>query len=42
MTVEHIPQTDWKDDTLRWEMSAKYQNRCPTPFAAAGVRFVIT
>ncbi|MFD4247305.1 hypothetical protein ACFWP3_37815 [Streptomyces sp. NPDC058525] len=21
----------WKDDTLRWEVSAKWQNRCPNP-----------
>ncbi|MFC7912402.1 hypothetical protein [Streptomyces sp. NPDC057386] len=21
----------WKDDTLRWEVSARYQNRCPNP-----------
>ncbi|MFI5864559.1 hypothetical protein [Streptomyces sp. NPDC051546] len=21
----------WKDDTLRWEVSQKYQNRCPNP-----------
>jgi hypothetical protein len=22
---------DWKDDTLRWEVTEKYQNRCPNP-----------
>ncbi|MGW3954621.1 hypothetical protein ACWEKM_27650 [Streptomyces sp. NPDC004752] len=22
---------NWKDDTLRWEVSQKYQNRCPNP-----------
>ncbi|MCX4826906.1 hypothetical protein OG883_45550 [Streptomyces sp. NBC_01142] len=23
--------SNWKDDTLRWEVSQKYQNRCPNP-----------
>ncbi|MGW3390524.1 hypothetical protein [Streptomyces cinereoruber] len=25
------PSAHWKDDTLRWEVSAKSQNRCPNP-----------
>ncbi|MET7490192.1 hypothetical protein [Streptomyces sp. NPDC005538] len=24
-------EPNWKDDTLRWEVSQKYQNRCPNP-----------
>ncbi|MEU5036087.1 hypothetical protein AB0G48_18295 [Streptomyces rubiginosohelvolus] len=26
-----VPGQRWKDDTLRWEVSAKSQNRCPNP-----------
>lgn len=26
-----VPARRWKDDTLRWEVRAKSQNRCPNP-----------
>ncbi|WP_327411357.1 hypothetical protein OG458_42225 (plasmid) [Streptomyces sp. NBC_01281] len=31
MAPEPIPQPSWKDETLRWEVSMKFQNRCPNP-----------
>lgn len=31
VAAEYIPEPNWKDDTLRWEVSMKYQNRCPNP-----------
>ncbi|MEV6399842.1 hypothetical protein AB0M39_34505 [Streptomyces sp. NPDC051907] len=30
-TAEHVPEPNWKDDTLRWEVKLKHQNRCPNP-----------
>ncbi|MFI1701441.1 hypothetical protein ACH419_36550 [Streptomyces bobili] len=29
--AEHITAPNWRDETLRWEVSEKYQNRCPNP-----------
>ncbi|MCX4681377.1 hypothetical protein OG413_39975 [Streptomyces sp. NBC_01433] len=31
LAAEHIPEPNWRDDTLRWKVSKKYQNRCPNP-----------
>ncbi|MEU7061920.1 hypothetical protein [Streptomyces sp. NPDC046197] len=28
---DRIPAPNWKEDTLRWEVSMKHQNRCPNP-----------
>lgn len=27
----HTSGPNWKDDTLRWEVTERYQNRCPNP-----------
>ncbi|MCZ1012037.1 hypothetical protein O1L68_40715 [Streptomyces lydicus] len=31
LAAEHIPEPNWRDETLRWEVSMKHQNRCPNP-----------
>ncbi|MFF3940383.1 hypothetical protein [Streptomyces phaeofaciens] len=30
-SADHAPGPNWKEYTLRWEVSEKWQNRCPNP-----------
>lgn len=31
LAADHTPEPNWRDDTLRWRVSTRAQNRCPNP-----------